>query len=77
MKLNNKEIIISNKLTSDLSNFISEHELGQLNKESIINYVSAILQSCEIKDEIIFKVFEEFGTEGKNEILAIKINKGY
>ena len=74
--MDNKKII-ENKIVSDVRNLLSEHELGNLTKELLLNYVSSILQDTELDSRIIVKVLEQFGELGKYEALCIKINEGW
>jgi len=62
----------SNSISSDVSNYLLEFEP---NKEEFLSFVSSIL--CELDTDIAIGVMNNFGKEGKEQALAIKINHGY
>lgn len=70
---------IENCLASELLNMLSEFNMGSLTKETILNYFSTFLLDSNINSDIVINVLErkEFGEEGKQEALAIKVNLGY
>lgn len=71
--------IIQNKLTSELSNLITEFKNNTLTEEGIYNYFSIILRDANVDSKIIVDVLEQeiFGNLGKHEALSIKINEGW
>ena len=72
-----KDQEIANCISSELSNLLSEFELGRLNKELILSYVSTILQDSKLDSRIILDVLEGFGEEGKEQALCIKVSEGW
>jgi len=68
---------IENCLKSELSNFITEFELGNLCREDIIRNFSNTLLAAEVDSEIIVNVLEQFGEEGKKEAMCIKVCEGW
>lgn len=75
-KKTNKEI--ENCIVSELSNLVSEFELGELTKEGLFSYISTILIDADVDSSIVINVFEEgrFGEEGANEAMGIKVRQG-
>jgi hypothetical protein len=68
---------IENCLKSELSCFLIESTLGKLSKEDIVRNFSAILLAAEVDSEIIVNVLEQFGEEGKEEAMCIKVCEGW
>lgn len=67
-----------NCISSELSNLISEFECGSLTKEDLLSYISNMLIDGGVDSTIVVNVLErDFGEEGKQQALAIKINEGW
>jgi hypothetical protein len=65
-----------NTITSEIQGFLMEFPPDyESDKESILSYFSAII--CQLDTDIAISVMENFGKEGKNQALAIKVNYGY
>jgi len=65
-----------NTITSEIEGFMLEFEPNSKeDKASMLSYFSAIV--CQLDTDIAIDVMENFGEEGKNQALAIKINYGY
>lgn len=79
MKKTIRQVQIENMLYSDLSNMVSEFQLGQLTEELIYNYFRLFLSDADVDSRIIVNVLEKerFGKLGKEEALGIKINEGW
>lgn len=73
------ETEIKNCLISELSNLISEHKLGTLDVEGILNYFRHFLLDSGVNSKIVVNVLEseEFGEFGKEEARNIKISEGW
>lgn len=70
-------IVIQNRLSSDLANCISELESGVLSKSDMLGYFSSFMESANVDSHITVNVLERFGDEGKEAALAIKVNEGW
>lgn len=75
MKKTQKQI--ENCLSCDLSNLVSEFELGTLTEEGVYGYFSSFLKDADVDSRIIVNVLEGFGELGKYEATAIKVNEGW
>jgi hypothetical protein len=75
MKKTTKQI--ENCLFSNLSNMITEHQLGRLTEESIYGYFNSLLINAGVDSEIVVNVLEQFGELGKHEAICIKVNEGW
>lgn len=64
---------IANTIISEISGLMLEEP--PKNKEIFLGYLSSII--CQFDTDIAIDVMNEFGEEGKQEALAIKINYGY
>jgi hypothetical protein len=62
-----------NVLTSEVRNFIEEQKPE--NMEMFMGYISSML--CVFDTDIAIAVLEQFGEEGKQEALGIKVRWGY
>lgn len=67
---------IENRLVSTIRVMLYYVE-DKTEKENILNNVSTLLQDAEVDSKIIVNVLEQFGKEGKEEALAIKVNEGW
>lgn len=66
-----------NCLSSDLMNFLTETGNGALTKEDALRYFSDFMKSAGIDSRKTVKVLEQFGIEGKEAALTIKVNEGW
>lgn len=73
MKLDKERQKKVNHITMDMLDMINEH--GIKDKETFLSDLSSII--CQLDTDIAINVMENFGQEGKNQALAIKVNYGY
>ena len=65
-----------NTIISEIEDFMFEFTpQNKSDKESMLSYFSSML--CALDTDIAIEVMSEFGDEGKQQALAIKINYGY
>jgi hypothetical protein len=64
---------ITNTIISEIRGLMLEEP--PKDKEIFLGYLSSII--CQFDTDIAIDVMNEFGEEGKQEALAIKINYGY
>ena len=64
---------IANTIISEISGLMLEEP--PKDKEVFLGYLSSII--CQFDTDIAIDVMNEFGEEGKQEALGIKINYGY
>ena len=70
MKLDKERQTKVNHITMDMLDMINEH--GIKDKETFLSDLSSII--CQLDTDIAINVMENFGQEGKNQALAIKVN---
>jgi hypothetical protein len=70
--MKNKQAI-TNTIISEIQGFMSEEP--PRDKEVFLGYLSSII--CQFDTDIAIDVMKEFGEEGKQNSLSIKINYGY
>jgi len=70
---------IKNRLTSDLSNLLSEYRNKCLDEEILIDYFVDFLLDANIDSIIVVDVLERknFGELGKEAALGIKVREGW
>ena len=73
MKLDKERQKKVNHITMDMLDMINEH--GIKDKETFLSDLSSII--CQLDTDIAINVMENFGQEGKNQALTIKVNYGY
>jgi hypothetical protein len=65
-----------NTIASEIEEFLMEFPPQyEGDKESILGYFSKVI--CQLDTDIAIEVMNQFGKEGKNQALAIKVNYGY
>lgn len=73
----NKIKEIENRLVLDIENILFEAKHNTFDKGAILNSISTLLQDAEVDSEIIVNVLEQFGEEGKEVALAVKVKEGW
>jgi hypothetical protein len=68
---------IENCLKSELVSFILELQLGNLSREDLIRNFSNILLAAKVDSDIIVNVLEQFGEDGKEQAMCIKVCEGW
>ena len=77
MKNTYTEKITINSLTMDLNSCLSELENNTLTKVSMLNYFTCFMQDVRLDSRLTVEVLEQFGEEGKQEAMLLKINEGW
>jgi len=62
-----------NTITMDIESLLSEHKITD--RESFLGDLSNII--CQFDTDIAIEVMEQFGKEGEDQAMAIKVNYGY
>ena len=62
-----------NTITLDIESLLSEHKITD--RESFLGDLSNII--CQFDTDIAIEVMEQFGKEGEDQAMAIKVNYGY
>jgi hypothetical protein len=57
----------------DIESLLSEHKITD--RESFLGDLSNII--CQFDTDIAIEVMEQFGKEGEDQAMAIKVNYGY
>jgi len=68
---------IENCISSELENFLGEFEAGVLTKQDFLQYVGSILIDSEMDSRITVNVMNQFGEEGKEVSMWIKVTEGW
>ena len=68
-----------NCITSELRNMVMEADQKNLTAEDVLSYVSTILIDSGYDSIEVVKILEQpdFGEEGKEQALSIKVNEGW
>jgi hypothetical protein len=75
-KMDKERLRKVNTITSEIEGFLMEFPPQyETDKESILGYFSNVI--CQLDTDIAIEVMNQFGKEGKNQALAIKVNYGY
>lgn len=76
MKLDNERLKKANSIISEVESLMMQFKpQNNVEKENILMDISNIL--CKLDTDIAIYVMENFGEEGKNIALSIKVNYGY
>ena len=62
-----------NTIIMDIESLLSEHKITD--RESFLGDLSNII--CQFDTDIAIEVMEQFGKEGEDQAMAIKVNYGY
>jgi hypothetical protein len=72
-KMNKNKDNIINTIVSEMQSMMLEEP--PKDKEVFLSYISAII--CQFDTDIAISVMDNFGAEGKQQSLSIKVNYGY
>jgi hypothetical protein len=68
-----KHEAVVNTIISEIQGLMVEEP--PKDKGIVLSYISSII--CQFDTDVAIEVMKEFGEEGKNQALSIKINYGY